>query len=757
MNDSRYQQWLSSDIGHHAASYISGGFAIFPCHGIADGICTCSDPTCVANAGKHPACATGFKAAVKTLEEAAALFNYRGDLNIGVACGEISNILVIDIDPAKGGSESLLKLEEVLGELLPCPTVQTGGDGRHLFFQHPIVKIPTRKTAFGKEYPGIDIRSNGGYIVAPPSLHKSGNRYRFLPGFFDMDFPALSEPWCNLASASHNSQEERPADRFHNSGNQSEWAHEEIERMLAVLHPDCDYDTWIAYGMALHKEGCPLDMWDRWSSRGTKYRGIHDLNAHWRSFNAGGTRTIGTLIEHAMLHGWKPPMQEFLRVSDPQDMATIEPFMRSLHQKKEPEKSLPPFSQNLLNFDPCELPGILGDTVRWITKCAIYEQPELALLNILAFAGALFGRRYTSPVNTRTNIYMVGVANTGAGKEISVRMIENLAFASNTINFIGSNNIRSDTGLLRNLMLKASQLVMIDEFGMLMCELGNKNSSSYRQAIITTITKLYSKSSGIYDHGDTADAKNPIRIIAPNLCIYGTTTQEKYVESLKRTAIASGELNRFIVIPSTRIPVPKRSVPMPVAPEHLTEWWGQFAPAIGSQLGVLMNSATGVPEATSVEWGACEDLQYEINCEQAKICNGSSEVKFLWSRYYENTVKIAMIFAIARDPQNPVFITSDFDYAMRIVRASITYMVSLAEHGMADTAQESNHLEVLRAIKEGKKISRRNLLRKFRKLRKKDLDDIIMAALEEGSVTVERNEGFPGRAQVSYCIANTES
>ncbi len=100
------------------------------------------------------------------------------EANVGVVTGEISNLVVLDIDPHHGGDDSIHRLERQ-SETLPV-TVEavTGGGGRHLYFAHPAGLVRNRAGLAQ----GIDLRGDGGYIVAPPSIHPSGKRYAFLPG-----------------------------------------------------------------------------------------------------------------------------------------------------------------------------------------------------------------------------------------------------------------------------------------------------------------------------------------------------------------------------------------------------------------------------------------------------------------------------------------------------------------------------------------------------------------------------------------------
>jgi hypothetical protein len=95
--------------------------------------------------------------------------------NVAIRAGADSGIVVIDIDPPHGGDDSLAGLLRQHGSLPVCRTVRTGSGGRHFYFSHPGIAVPNDT---GRRLgPGIDIRGDGGYVIAPPSLHTSGGRY----------------------------------------------------------------------------------------------------------------------------------------------------------------------------------------------------------------------------------------------------------------------------------------------------------------------------------------------------------------------------------------------------------------------------------------------------------------------------------------------------------------------------------------------------------------------------------------------------
>jgi len=97
--------------------------------------------------------------------------------NIGIACGKRSGIVVVDVDADHDGYETLAELAINYGALPETPMTKTGSGGRHIFFKHPGIEI---RNSAGKLGRGIDIRGDGGYVVAPPSIHPNGNKYEWI-------------------------------------------------------------------------------------------------------------------------------------------------------------------------------------------------------------------------------------------------------------------------------------------------------------------------------------------------------------------------------------------------------------------------------------------------------------------------------------------------------------------------------------------------------------------------------------------------
>jgi putative DNA primase/helicase len=157
-----------------ALSMVRGGLSIFP----------------VEANGKKPAIAGGFKAATKDEGRVKRWFNGGASLNIGIATGEPSRFFALDAD-GDAGRKSLRCLEAKNGSLPRTVTVETP-HGNHFYFRYPGYRVPC---SAGRIASGIDIRGDGGYVVAPSSRTKDG-QYRFRPGHGPRDVGiANAPPW----------------------------------------------------------------------------------------------------------------------------------------------------------------------------------------------------------------------------------------------------------------------------------------------------------------------------------------------------------------------------------------------------------------------------------------------------------------------------------------------------------------------------------------------------------------------------------
>lgn len=131
--------------------------------------------------GKAPATPRGFKDASNAHAQVERWWTLNPKANIGLPTGKINGVEVLDIDRASDGFVSLRELYYEYGELNSSYVVRSGGGGLHFYFQY---SGRDYRSSVGI-YPGIDFRTDGGYVVAPPSIHSSGYSYEHISFSWD--------------------------------------------------------------------------------------------------------------------------------------------------------------------------------------------------------------------------------------------------------------------------------------------------------------------------------------------------------------------------------------------------------------------------------------------------------------------------------------------------------------------------------------------------------------------------------------------
>lgn len=144
---------------------------VFPLHDMASGQCSCDRGAECKEGGKHPRISAWQSNATDNKRQLERWWKQWPEANIGVATGEKSGLFVIDIDDEDGHS----KLKELI-DGLPTPTSFSARGMPHYWFKFPEGADITNRR--GGLPVGVDVRGNGGFIIAPPSVSYKGE-YKF--------------------------------------------------------------------------------------------------------------------------------------------------------------------------------------------------------------------------------------------------------------------------------------------------------------------------------------------------------------------------------------------------------------------------------------------------------------------------------------------------------------------------------------------------------------------------------------------------
>ncbi len=161
------KRWIQSTALAYSRSY---PFSVFPVHSLLNGLCTCGNPQCT-RPGKHPKNKNGLLGATKDEEQIERWFANGPNIGLSVGPGHV----VLDVDVRKNGQYTFIQLQRKYEALPITLTCRTGGGGWHYYFR---TDTPIKNDSLGKVLgEGIDVRGDGGYVIAPPSCHETGSLY----------------------------------------------------------------------------------------------------------------------------------------------------------------------------------------------------------------------------------------------------------------------------------------------------------------------------------------------------------------------------------------------------------------------------------------------------------------------------------------------------------------------------------------------------------------------------------------------------
>jgi len=216
--------------------------------------------------------------------------------------------VVLDVDSDKGGEDSLVTLQAQHGLVPESIESLTGGGGRHILLAHPGPDTIVGNTTQLAGYVGLDVRGDGGYIIAPGSLHVSGRHYcweiEHLPG----DVALAPIPDWLMALMSKRPRAENPPQPSRRPLLGLSDAAKAAQALSCLASSRCaDYEAWLEVGMSLQDLGdVGLALWDRWSESCPEKYQPGECARRWQTFTRDGLH-LGSLLSWARTDTPKGP------------------------------------------------------------------------------------------------------------------------------------------------------------------------------------------------------------------------------------------------------------------------------------------------------------------------------------------------------------------------------------------------------------------------------------------------------------------
>lgn len=385
------------------------------------------------------------------------------------------------------------------------------------------------------------------------------------------------------------------------------------------------------------------------------------------------------------------------------------------------------------------VPGLVGAVADYINASALYPQPILALAASLAFCGAIFGRKFATASDLRTNIYIIGVADSSSGKEHARKAIKRLAVAADAVAFVGAEKIASDQGLFALLSEQPSCLCLLDEFGRTLRVLNNDRAPAHLAQLVTTLLELTGSADSYIMEKRRAEhgAEHQPRVIDnPNLCLYATTVPGRLYQGLTPDEIIDGFLPRWLVF-ETDTPDPEMSTTLVKAPPKvLVE---RVSELVKLPYTIDIETKSISPRVVTLDPGA-EALfaEHYATWRMRKQQARGTGLDALWGRAYEHAFRLALIVGAGADG----VITADIaQWACELVEFLLTRTAEQALANVATNDHESAVQKVQAFILARGQTTMRDLSRAFRWLKQKERDGIIGTLLDAQLIEMETVNG----------------
>ena len=282
------------------------------------------------------------------------------------------------------------------------------------------------------------------------------------------------------------------------------------------------------------------------------------------------------------------------------------------------------------------------------------------------------------------------------------------------------------------------RVCFLDEFGHMLQQINSYGSGAHAKQIVSEFTALYSAANTLYA-GTAYATREPDPIDSPHLCLFGMATPEQFWRAFGSASLEDGSVARYLVMP---LGVTASQDPDTRFDREAAEGVGAIVQAVGRRAtGNLGNAGCLTVPMTEEADGARQALRETMAaCADFADLNAVRGGGAILRRVVENALKIALVSAVGRNPGGPEIDRTDFDLGHAIARWSACTMIANIASHIADNQTERDVNDVERFIRaagdDGRSMS--EILRAHRRIKSRDLKEIVEALEREGAVASER-------------------
>ncbi len=627
----------SQPIQSAALRYAALGFSVFPC----------------APGGKNPIKPHGCKDATTEPAVVENWWRRRPNANIGLST---QGLLVVDVDgpdnPWPEDAQHKVDLEN-------APTSQTPRGGHHHVFRQP-QGFDWKNTA-GKLALRVDTRGNGGYILVPPSRGGNGT-YTWITELND-GFDKLPEP--------------------------PEWLIAQLEGRELLA---CSVEVTPAASpemMPPPKQDPPPD--GNPIPHGHRNTTLASLGGSMRRVGMS-QREVHAALSRVNADRCKPPLASREVQTIAASICRYEPDQIAVataenHWEQDRAVAADPLPEDpgAMPEELLRVPGFIDEAVDYMLATAPYPSPILAFASAITLQGFLAGRKIRDALNTRTNAYVLALANSGVGKEHPRKVIQRICIEAGLQHCLGE-TFASGEGIEDRLLANPSALFMNDEINILMHAI-NRATDARWEGIMGALLKFYTASNGVYPMRVKAGNRTSGVIDQPSLCLLGTAVPKYYYAAMSPQMLRDGFCARLLIVEAGsrgrgQTPVDK---PMPHRLVEAARWWADFRPGGNANLQewhpqpATVKTTPASEDRLSACREFCDDRYTEAEQRDDQVAMA------IWARAVEKTRKLALIYAASGNRLLPSIDADAVEWSWRFVYHQTRRMLFMAGSHVAES------------------------------------------------------------------------
>lgn len=624
------------------------------------------------------------------------------DANVAIVCGKLSGIFCVDADGPIG--------IEWMNKSLPRTTVYSQtAKGVHAIFAYPDGPVVIRNNV--RLYEEVDIRGEGGYFVAPPSIHATGHTYQWI---------MKEGGWDELSTY-------RPASAQISSGG--------IDLSGVKSSP---VNAPVGKGS---RNSTLAQLAGKWVGAGLDDDEIGTLAKAWNARNLpplGDAELKKTIASVRKTHTRNHPTEIIT--------CDLEADVQSCKFQSIPEDLLSPG-------------GILGDFMDYIDRSSAVSHPVFNIAAAISTLGAIAGHRFETETRLKTNIYSIVLGYAGSGKDAPQSAIPNLLLHTDAHRVVGPNVITSEAALLKFVSNpdRGSTICFLDEIGLVMKAIKRPNSSAFE--VPTMLMKLFSAVNRPYlkpyATGDDLVVK------WHHVGLYGASTPAHFWSGFTRSEAADGFLARILIFESRH----ERSMAKTAVDTSISSGLVQDLNDIFKQGCEFKDTnlvRQPVPKMVTKSKAASSyfaEWEAGIIAQQNAMQQQDEGIAAIYGRAPEHAHKLALIHALSIGGASIEHVDlPSVQWAIRFMEHQLVHTMEQIKDNIAENEWHAEQQKILKIIKRVATVDRPGAtareIQKFGvKCQPKVFDALIQSMMAAGEIISIEHKPARGPASTIFAIA----